>query len=227
MLARENITGGVEVPSQQTLNTFMTPKTQLTLFDETVFKFQLPLLQRRIAVLVSGGLDSSLLYYLVKSLAIQDSRYTVVPYTLERNDGSKRHAQQVIDYVHDKLNIDRIETTYIPISETASERQVSEGISKILKTNNNILYVGLIQTLPEHALNGVPIPFIPIDHDSIKFPFRNLYKTHIVDMIQQLRITELYGLTHSCVYDTSYKCNECNRCNERRWAFQTLDINDK
>lgn len=205
----------------------MTPKIQLTLFDETNFKFQLPLLQRRIAVLVSGGLDSSLLYYLVKSLAIQDSRYTVVPYTLERKDGSKRHAQHVIDYVHNKLNIDRMETIYVPLVETDTERQVSEGISKILKTNNNILYVGLIQTLPEHALHGVPTPLIPKELSNVVFPLKNLYKTHIIDMMQKLKLTELYGLTHSCVYDITHKCNECNRCNERHWAFQMLDMIDE
>lgn len=205
----------------------MTPKLQLTLFDDTDFSFRLPFLQRRIAVLVSGGLDSALLYYLVKTLAVQDDRYTVIPYTLERKDGSKRHAQQVIDYVHDKLDIDRIETTYVPITETDNERQVSEGISKVLQTKNNILYVGLIRTLPEHALHGVPTPVIPKDSVTVMFPFRDLYKTHVVDMIQKLQITELYGLTHSCVYDIEHNCNKCNRCNERHWAFQTLDIIDE
>lgn len=41
----------------------MTPKIELTLFDDTIFKLQLSLLRRRIAVPVSGGLDSAILYY--------------------------------------------------------------------------------------------------------------------------------------------------------------------
>jgi 7-cyano-7-deazaguanine synthase in queuosine biosynthesis len=204
----------------------MTPKLEISLFDDTTFKLQLPLLRRNIGVLVSGGLDSALLYYIAKSLEIQDDRYKVTPYTLERDDGSKNHAQLVIDYVHDKLNIERLTTRYIPISQTDSDTQVTEGIIKLLKEKLSLVYVGIITTLPKHALHGVGTPYFPVDYELVNYPLKHLTKDHIVDMIMKLGIDKLFELTHSCVYDMDDRCNVCNRCNERAWAFEQLGLID-
>jgi predicted phosphoadenosine phosphosulfate sulfurtransferase len=204
----------------------MTPKIELTLFDDTKFKLQLSLLRRRIAVLVSGGLDSAVLYYLVKYLSLQDSRYDVTPYTLDREDGSKTHAQPVIDYVHDKLNCDRRLTRYVPLSTQDSNMQVSQGLSLVLKKTTNIIYLGYIKTLPEHAMHGVPPPFVAIDTEIVKHPFMSLTKAHIVDIAIKLDTIKLFELTHSCVYDIVGRCGVCNRCNERAWAFEQLSLDD-
>jgi 7-cyano-7-deazaguanine synthase in queuosine biosynthesis len=204
----------------------MTPKLVISLSDGTTFKLQLPLLRRNIGVLVSGGLDSALLYYILKSLEIEDARYKVTPYTLERDDGSKNHAQLVIDYVHDKLKIEKLPTIYMPIVQTDSNVQVAEGISKLLKEKLSLVYVGIITTLPEHALHGVGSPYFPVDSELVNYPLKQLTKDHVVDMIIKLGIDELFELTHSCVYDTVGRCNKCNRCNERAWAFTQLGLID-
>lgn len=204
----------------------MTPKLEISLFDGTTFKLQLPLLRRNIGVLVSGGLDSALLYYMAKSLEIQDARYKVIPYTLNRADGSKNHAQLIIDYVHDKLKIERLSTIYMPILQTNSNAQVTEGISKLLKEKLSLVYVGIITTLPKHALHGVGSPYFPVDYELVNYPLKHLTKDHVVDMIIKLDIDELFTLTHSCVYDTVGRCNKCNRCNERAWAFSQLGLID-
>lgn len=204
----------------------MTPKLEILLFDNTTFKLQLPLLRRNIGVLVSGGLDSALLYYMAKSLEIEDARYKVTPYTLERDDGSKNHAQLVIDYVHDKLKIERLSTMYMPIVQTDSNAQVAEGISKLLKERLSLVYVGIITTLPEHALHGVGSPYFPVDYELVNYPLKQLTKDQVVDMIMKLGIDKLFELTHSCVYDIDIPCGMCNRCNERAWAFRQLGLVD-
>lgn len=211
---------------QACLNSCMTPKLEISLFDDTTFKLRLPLLRRNIGVLVSGGLDSALLYYMAKSLEIQDARYKVIPYTLNRDDGSKNHAQLVIDYVHDKLKIDRLSTIHIPILQTDSNAQVTEGISKLLKEKLSLVYVGIITTLPNHAMHGVGSPYFPVDYELVNYPLKHLTKDHVVDMIIKLGIDELFELTHSCVYDIAGRCNKCNRCNERAWAFNQLGLID-
>lgn len=199
---------------------------EIALFDDKVFKLRLPLLRRRVAVLVSGGLDSAVLYYIIKYLSLQDTRYEVTPYTLERNDGSKNHAQLVIDYVHDILDCDRKPTTYIPISETDNNRQVVEGIAKMSMESANLLYMGYIKTLPEHTLHGVPPPYVPVDREDFKSPLKDLTKIHVVDLAMRLGIEKIFELTHSCVYDIEGRCNTCNRCNERAWAFDQLSLID-
>jgi hypothetical protein len=211
---------------KQGLNSYMTPKLEISLFDDTVFKLQLPLLRRNIGVLVSGGLDSALLYYIAKSLAIQDNKFNVIPYTLERDNSSRTYAQLVIDCVHDKLNIERLDTKCIPILQTDRDAQVSEGIRKLLKEKLNLVYVGIITTLPEHALHEVSPPYTPVDIDLVNYPLKHLTKDHIVDMTIKLGIDKLFEWTHSCVYDIAGRCNKCNRCNERAWAFTQLGLID-
>lgn len=183
-------------------------------------------LHRRIGVLVSGGLDSALLYYLIRKLTLSDDRYSVIPYTITRNDGSSRYAQPVIDYVHEILGIEQQDSINLDISETDSELQVAAGMRELYKTNRNRIYIGIIQTLEEHALHGVPNPYVPVNSEMFNYPLKDLTKAHVVQLIIQLGLEKLFTLTHSCVYDIDTLCGTCNRCNERAWAFSQLGLID-
>ena len=55
---------------------------------------------------------------------------------------------------------------------------------------------------------------------------KDLNKAHIVQLIVQLGLEKLFTLTHSCVYDIDTPCGDCNRCNERAWAFTQLGLID-
>jgi 7-cyano-7-deazaguanine synthase in queuosine biosynthesis len=183
-------------------------------------------LYRRIGVLVSGGLDSALLYYLIRKLTLTDSRFSVVPYTITRNDGSSQYAQPVIDYVHQILGIEQQYSTKLDIDETDSELQVAAGMRELRNTNRNLIYIGIIQTLEEHALHGVPKPYVPKNSEMFNYPLKDLTKAHVVQLIIQLGLEKLFTLTHSCVYDIDIPCGVCNRCNERAWAFSQLGLID-
>ena len=183
-------------------------------------------LHRRIGVLVSGGLDSALLYYLIRKLTLSDDRYSVIPYTIIRNDGSSRYAQPVIDYVHESLGIEQQYATKLDIDEIDSELQVAAGMRELRNTDRNLIYIGIIQTLEEHALHNVPKPYVPINSEMFNHPLKDLTKAHVVQLIIQLGLEKLFTLTHSCVYDIDTPCGVCNRCNERAWAFSQLGLID-
>jgi 7-cyano-7-deazaguanine synthase in queuosine biosynthesis len=183
-------------------------------------------LHRRIGVLVSGGLDSALLYYLIRKLTLSDDRYSVIPYTIIRNDGSSRYAQPVIDYVHESLGIEQQYATKLDIDEIDSELQVAAGMRELRNTDRNLIYIGIIQTLEEHALHNVPKPYVPINSEMFNHPLKDLTKAHVVQLIIQLGLEKLFSLTHSCVYDIDIPCGVCNRCNERAWAFTQLGLID-
>lgn len=204
----------------------MVPKISLQcgpINDQRLFNFKLNLLRRRIGVLVSGGLDSALLYYLIQSMV--DERYSVTPFIITRdNDGSDLYAQPIIDYVHKILNKPKQNATLLYITETNSELQVVAGMRELKKHNINLTYIGLIETLPEHSI-GVPKTYKPIDTYDFVYPFKNLNKTHIVDLIIKFNQLELFNLTHSCVFKQT-RCGNCNRCNERQWAFDKLCLTD-
>lgn len=202
----------------------MIPKIELLVGrddNRRKLKIELPFLQRRIGVLVSGGLDSALLYYLLKTLVTE--KYTLTPYVINRNDGSLFYAKRVIEYVDDVTNSEST-VRFIDINQPDSNLQVSAGIQNILSAKQiNVLYIGIIETLPMHCI-GVPGPYVPIDSIYTKFPFKNLNKTHIVDCIKQLNQEHLFAITQSCVYNNN--CGICNRCNERHWAFEQLNLVD-
>jgi len=183
-------------------------------------------LHRRIGVLVSGGLDSALLYYLIRKLTLSDDRYSVIPYTIIRNDGSSRYAQPVIDYVHEILGVEQQYATKLDIDETDSELQVAAGMRELRNTDRNLIYIGIIQTLEEHALHDVPKPYVPTNSELFNYPLKDLNKAHIVQLIVQLGLEKLFTLTHSCVYDIDTPCGVCNRCNERDWAFTQIGLID-
>lgn len=204
----------------------MTPKLILEcgpLDDRRTLNIELNFLRRRIGVMVSGGLDSALLYYLIQSLV--DDRYTVTPFIIDRpNDGSSIYAQPVIDYVNSVLNKPPQVGTILHISENDSELQVGAGVRELANHNVNINYIGLIETLPIHCI-GVPGPYKPINSEKFIFPFKDLNKSHIVDLVCKVNQQELFSITHSCVYKKD-RCSMCNRCNERYWAFTKLGLVD-
>lgn len=204
----------------------MSIKLESTVGDD-VRLVAIPLTLRfRIGVLVSGGLDSALLYYLIRKLTLSDNRFSVVPYIITRNDGSSRYAQPVIDYVHEILGIEQQYATKLDIDETDSELQVAAGMRELRNTDRNLIYIGIIQTLEEHALHGVPKPYVPTNSERFNYPLKDLTKAHIVQLIIQLGLEKLFTLTHSCVYDIDTPCGDCNRCNERAWAFNQLGLID-
>jgi 7-cyano-7-deazaguanine synthase in queuosine biosynthesis len=184
--------------------------------------FKLPLMHRRIGVLVSGGLDSALLFYLLMSMT--NERYKIVPFTIRRNDGSSSHAQPVIDYVTMSLGLEPITTTYLDITEQDTEKQVAAGMREISKFNVNKIFIGLIDTMPEHTLH-VPVHPKPKDSYGYAYPLKDLTKAHIVDLVIKLGQQGLFNITHSCVYPEN-RCRICNRCVEREWAFSELGLVD-
>jgi hypothetical protein len=183
-------------------------------------------LYRKIGVLVSGGLDSALLYYLIRKLTLSDNRFSVVPYTITRNDGSSRHAQPVIDYIHEILGIEQQYSTKLDIDEPDSELQVAAGMRELCNTGPNLIYIGIIQTLEEHALHSIHKPYVPTNSERFNYPLKDLNKAHVIQLIIQLGLEKLFTLTHSCVYDIDIPCGTCNRCNERAWAFSQLGLID-
>lgn len=190
--------------------------------DTRTLKIILHPFRKTIGVLISGGLDSALLYYLLRNL-LKNTDYNLVPFYIRRTENSEQFALHVVEFVNKKLDLDNQLLTYIDIDQSDTELEVNSGLQKINNMSYiKVIYLGLIQTLPEHALN-VSTPILPLSTEKIVYPFRNLNKSHIVDLIFKLNLEKIFEITHSCVYNIQGRCNVCNRCNERRWAFQQLN----
>lgn len=176
-----------------------------------------------IGVLVSGGLDSALMYYLLlEENKNTGNKFKITPYSMMRKEGSRFYAIQVIEYIN---SLFKIETTGLNIvgDNTLEEiKQVESAIKEVFSKNENFIYVGIIEARPEHSINWVRHKF----KETVvrKYPLLNLEKSHIIDLIIKLNLNHLFSITHSCAVNEKIPCGNCNGCNERAWGFEQLGL---
>ena len=191
--------------------------------DRRTLNIYLHPIRKRIGVLVSGGMDSALLYYLLVKLNVEQSlTHTITPYTILRKDGSPQYAQIIIDYVHDLFKLPHVTTQVVGDPTLPESIQVESGCTDGLK-KANVIYLGLIEELSAFTI-GWRDPVKWRETDTRLYPFKDLNKSHVVDLIIQFKQEKLFELTHSC--NMPGKCNNCNGCNERRWGFEQMGYSD-
>jgi len=192
--------------------------------DRRTLNMHLHPIRKRIGVLVSGGMDSALLYYLlVKLNAEQGFTHTIIPYTILRKDGSPQYAQDIINYVHDLFGIPHVATQVVGDPTLPENLQVESGCTDVLK-KSNIIYLGLIEELEIHTIGWRP-PIKWKETENRLYPFKDLNKSHIVDLIFQFKQEKLFELSHTCNMPGP-RCGACNGCNERSWGFKQMGCTD-
>lgn len=172
----------------------------------------------KIGVLVSGGLDSALLYFLlIKENLSTGSKFSIVPYTILRANGSEYYAQKVIGFIHEYFNIPAINLNYIGNIGLPEINQVESGISDILAVKVDYVYLGMIELREEHT-KGIKVSKFN-ETPTRKYPFLRLQKSHIIDLVIQNNVLDIISITYSCDMPGIVPCGNCNGCNERTWGL--------
>jgi len=193
--------------------------------DRRTFELELPFDPLKIAIFISGGLDSAVLYYLL----LEENRrvggvHDIVPLTVLRKEGSKHFAKPVIAHVRSMFDLPYIDPIIVGNNTLPEEQQVKSGVHDAWRLQFDRAYTGLIQQLPQHMVGWQPIPYT--ETDKFKAPLSKLNKSHIVDLCSQLQLESLFYITHSCSAQEIGRCNQCNGCNERSWGFEQLSLTD-
>jgi hypothetical protein len=184
-----------------------------------------PTTPTKIAVFISGGLDSAILYYLMlKANAEQGNLHEIATFTISRTEGSRYFARPVIAHVHSQFNIPYKEPLVVGDPSLPGHLQVMSGAASVQHMGYQLLYGGVIDQLPEHIIGYEPAPVE--ENEVVKLPFKDLTKGYIIDLILRHRQEALFYLTHSCSILEIGKCNSCNGCNERNWGFAQCDPRD-
>ena len=193
--------------------------------DERTLTISLPLQPTKIAILISGGIDSALLYYLLLEANRQAGNiHKIVPGTVLRKEGSKYFAKPVIAHVNALFGLKFDEPLILGNNQLAEEEQVKSAVLHAFKIGFEKVYTGLIEQLPQHMIDWQPIPYT--ETEKFKAPMKHLNKSHIIDLCFKLGLESLFYLTHSCSSVELGRCNNCNGCNERSWAFDQLSMKD-
>jgi hypothetical protein len=193
--------------------------------DRREFVLELPKNKTKIGIFVSGGLDSAILYYLL-SLKNQQLNFLhdIIPLTVLRKEGSKNFSKLVIAHVRSLFHQNYLESLIVGNNTLPEPEQVKSGVLEAKNLGFEIVYTGLIQQSPQHMIGWQPIPYE--ESYFFKAPFKNLNKSHVVDLCIQFNQQALFYITHSCATWEITKCNQCNGCNERNWGFERLGIVD-
>ena len=187
----------------------------------------LPKKKSKIAVLVSGGLDSAILYYLLLlENKLRGNIHEIVPISVMRKEGSKYFSSLVVGHVNQAFQLPYHDPIIVGDNTLPEEEQVKSGVNQAIELGFDIVYAGVIEQLPQHMINWQPIP----SKETAKFktPFQSINKSHIIDIIVKCKQEPLFYITHSCSGEQSQvgRCNGCNGCNERRWGFEQLELTD-
>jgi hypothetical protein len=192
--------------------------------NQTTITIELPSEKETFGVLVSGGLDSAILYFLIIQENIRlGNLHDIIPLTVSRKEGSVYFAGPVVEHVHRYFNIPLVSHLDVGDNTLYETKQVASGMHEAFALGCKRVYVGVIIQQPEHMI-GWSHPKLT-ESDKFRLPFINADKSHVVDLIRKVNQEWVFHITHSCDHELG-RCNVCNGCNERAWGFSQLGAID-
>jgi len=177
---------------------------------------------KKYGILLSGGLDSAVLLYLILK---EFPQIKLQPFTIPKFDGATMYADPIIEHFNQKFNL-TIPKTILVGDPTIHHREQNTAAVKEIFRNHSVdfLFIAINQNPPElDNLLGAPNRSKKSDNFRILLPFVDLFKTHIVDFMFEYSQGDLMDITHSCTEQAEGRCEKCWQCTERSWAFSSLN----
>lgn len=171
----------------------------------------------KIALTFSGGLDSTLILYMIIKEKEERNLNTEIHCFTATQVGTKVHATNVLRLPEFAGKIIHHTDVYNPVSESV------KPVTTRLLEEGWILYGGSNQVPLEQIGGRYPLRPTrnPTNLNNI-LPLLFLFKYHIVDAYYQLGIEHIMPITHSCTEWIEGECGVCYACCERDWAFEKL-----
>lgn len=199
-----------------------------------------------IGVFVSGGVDSTILSYLLHDARAKYKPSLSIKYfCVRRPDDSAQHARRVVDYIDSVFNLKESVINYVGDGSLHHRDQVKSGIIEAMQNYEfDILLTGVTlnpenANPPEMLQNYEYGRFVDPDgfvyngptrveskHPKLFNPFWNYTKKDTVKIIKDFNLVDIPNITHSCTASKTTKCGKCWQCCERAWAFAKNDMID-
>lgn len=202
--------------------------------EEIMNKYQ------KIGLFVSGGLDSTLLAYLLHHIKLKNNltntfHFFVVP----RPDDSVNHVKRIADYINKEFNTN-IPINIVGTGDVHHSKQVTSGIKEALeKYDCDIFLTSTTTNPPEKLPNYAYGTFLDADgtpydgpkrvkssHPKVYDIFWNYNKADTVKIIKDMNLTEIMNITHTCTGSKDIRCGRCWQCCERAWGFNQNNFID-
>ena len=174
-----------------------------------------------IALLFSGGVESTLLLYLISTEIVR--RYPnkqLTLYLLDRYNKPIDKANTVVNMVFNKTKLP-VSLKLLSIPKISQHREISLA-SKIIGPQHSIVICGFNKYPNDDSIR--PKHLVNINEGKkLKFPFAHVEKSIIIQEFFNLGISDILAFTHSCGLDFDTPCGECFNCRERIWAYNAIN----
>lgn len=174
-----------------------------------------------VGILLSGGLDSTLLLILLQ-LESEKKNFKMTAFNVENNNGYEVHCRQILSHPFFKT------VQFVPNVPNSNDYSgiIRDGIAHVLKQEHlDLVYLGINKN-PDFFHEGKPVRRTAEElavYKKLRYPFLNLQKDRIVEIFCQIEDNlklNILKLTHSCTEKASGQCGHCFQCVERKWAFE-------
>lgn len=181
---------------------------------------------KKITVLVSGGIDSAVLLYLLAREIVENNLEIELDVVSFSSVVNNKKIKQVIQYIEQKFFIK------IPYNLSAKSGWIREVVSNVFEVcQSDYVYTGcnLVVTdkfTPTRYITNdtPPVRGEPFNERHLR-PFINYDKIKILELYIEHNLLDLLKITHSCGFSSIEECGECYFCTEKIWATKTLGIN--
>jgi len=180
-----------------------------------------------IGIMVSGGLDSALMLYLVsKENKEKDFPVQLDVLTVYRSDQAKDHSSRITKII-EELNDITLNKYEVGDPTAPSDVQVVRGVFDALMMKKIPLVIMATTINPEHLKKHENAPVRnPDQFPGILQPWGEITKDNIVKYIKENNLDVLIKNSHSCTVHSFKHCGKCFNCIERKWALDVNNINE-
>jgi 7-cyano-7-deazaguanine synthase in queuosine biosynthesis len=203
---------------------------------DKIIKIDIPE-NKKIGVLLSGGMDSAILLFLMlKEIKDNNINVNLTAYNVPNvNDNASVHSKRIVEFLETYFQTD-INFKSMGIGDETPLLLINKPAIELLTSGEvDVLFSGQNQFPPDaenwQAYKSALNKFVRRDPNvpettRAKYPFIKLYKHHILEIYKQFNLLGLAKITHSCTTRLEGHCGECLWCEERAWAFNKLGLVD-
>jgi hypothetical protein len=200
---------------------------------------------QNIGIMISGGLDSTVLAYLLFDIRNKTNRKNKLSlFVVPRPDDSHHHALRVAKYLENTFGVS-ISLTVVGTGDVHHTKQVTSGLKEAVENYDCDVYVTAITTNPEDAdppeklanyrygafVDEKGVPYngpkrIKSWSPKVFDVFWDYTKEDTVRVVKEMGLTDIPNITHTCTGSKSLRCGQCWQCCERAWGFQKNNYED-
>lgn len=186
--------------------------------------------QYHYGIMLSGGLDSAtMLELILQDAKAKNITVKIQPFCIRKHDGSTKYVRPILDFFEKRYDIKLPDPIFAGDPDCPHRLSSTIALKEIATKHPEIdfMFSGENQNPPDldYSVWGeghYPNRVKEAPSKRILMPFVHLYKHHVLDLMFEYDLQEIFNISHSCTDQADGRCNKCFQCTERAWAFTKL-----